>query len=194
MRLRVVERGHRLTQRLILTLFPLLVRTRPTDFTRILLYRPELFGKPFGRYAQVALRGASSWSVGERELFGAYTSAHNDCEFCTDLHCSIASRALGRDDVRTLVTAASTADLRPQVAAMLGFLGCLAADPSSLSAADLEPLRAVGLSDRAILEAVHAGTVLAIANRVVNALDARVAPPPQRDRIATLLLNRGYDL
>jgi hypothetical protein len=32
------------------------------------------------------------------------------------------------------------------------------------------------------------------ANRVVNALDARVATPPQLDRIATLLLIRGYDL
>jgi uncharacterized peroxidase-related enzyme len=194
MRLRIVERGHRLKQRLILTLFPLLVRTKPTDFTRILLYRPELFGKPFGRYSQVALRGASSWSIGERELFGAYRSARNDCEFCTDLHCSIASRALGRDDVPALLTAASTADLRPQVAAMLGFLGTLQADPASLSVADLKPLRAVGLSDRAILEATHAATVLAIANRVVNALDARVATPAQRDRIATLLLNRGYDL
>jgi hypothetical protein len=77
---------------------------------------------------------------------------------------------------------------------MVGFLGCLEADPASLSAADLEPLRAVGLSDDAILEATHAATVLAIANRVVNALDARVATPHQRDRIATLLLTRGYDL
>lgn len=193
MRLQVVERGHRLKQRLILGLFPLLAGTRPADFTRVLLYRPELFGGPFGRYSHAALRGDSSWSVGERELFGAYVSARNDCAFCTDLHCAIAGRALGRDDVRSVVTGGPVPDLRPEVVAVLSFLERQSEDPSSLSDADLERLRSAGLSDRDILDAVHAANVLAIANRVVNALGARQADPTQRDRIAALLLKRGYD-
>jgi uncharacterized peroxidase-related enzyme len=180
---------------MILWLFPLLARTRPTDFTRILLYRPEFFGKPFGRYAQSVLRGPSgAWSVGERELFGAYISAHNDCAFCTDLHCLIASRSLGLDDVDTIVAGKSTKGLRTQASLMLDFLQHMETDLGSLTPGHLGALRAAGLSDAAILEAVHAGTVLGIANRIVNALGAARATPTQNSRVAKMLLKKGYDL
>ena len=37
-----------------------------SDIRRILSYRPELFGQPFSAFLEVALRGPSDWSVGER--------------------------------------------------------------------------------------------------------------------------------
>jgi len=180
----VVRRGHRLRQKLLLALFPLLARSKPTDFMRILMYRPELFGKPFGKYAEAALRGPSSWSVGEREMFGAYVSTLNECDFCADLHCAIAARALGRSDV--------FAGNRPEVVAVLDFLRRL--ESGSVGSDDLAPLRAAGLTDQAIMEAVHAATVLTVANRVVTALGARKANPGQRDSTAAMLLKLGYDL
>jgi hypothetical protein len=48
---------------------------------RTVLYRPELFGKPYSDLIHALLRGPSDWSAGERELFAAFTSRLNTCRF-----------------------------------------------------------------------------------------------------------------
>jgi hypothetical protein len=52
-----------------------------SDIRRILSYRPELFGQPFSACLQRALRGASDWSIGERELFASFTAARLQCVY-----------------------------------------------------------------------------------------------------------------
>jgi hypothetical protein len=81
MRLSCVDRGHRLPQKLMLTLMRMVCFGEPLDVTKTLMYRPEFFGKPFCALAQAILRGPSAWSVGERELFGAFTAQVNHCGF-----------------------------------------------------------------------------------------------------------------
>jgi hypothetical protein len=81
MRLRAVEHRHRLPERLKLTLIRLVSGRRVPDVVKTLLYRPEFFGKPMGDWTQAVMRGPSSWSVGERELFAAFTSHLNQCVF-----------------------------------------------------------------------------------------------------------------
>lgn len=56
-------------------------RSGPPDVVKTLLYRPEFFGRLFSRLVHQAMRGPSEWSVGERELFAAYTSKLNQCVF-----------------------------------------------------------------------------------------------------------------
>ena len=58
-----------------------MLRSRLPDVVRAMLYRPEFFGKRFGALTQQLLRGPSQWSVGQRELFAAYTSLLNRCHF-----------------------------------------------------------------------------------------------------------------
>ena len=53
----------------------------PLGVVKTLLYRPELFGRPFSEALHEAMRGPSDWSPGERELFTAYTSSLNQCLF-----------------------------------------------------------------------------------------------------------------
>jgi hypothetical protein len=48
---------------------------------KTLMYRPELFGRPFSDEVDRAMRGPSDWSAGERELFAAFTSLLNQCPF-----------------------------------------------------------------------------------------------------------------
>jgi hypothetical protein len=81
MRLRTVERGHRLAERLKLVLISLVSRRRVPDIVKTLLYRPEFFGRPMCDWTQAVMRGPSPWSVGERELFAAFTSRMNQCLF-----------------------------------------------------------------------------------------------------------------
>jgi hypothetical protein len=55
--------------------------TEPLGVVKTILYRPELFGRPFSDALETAMRGPSEWSAGERELFAAFTSLLNQCPF-----------------------------------------------------------------------------------------------------------------
>ncbi len=79
-RLSVVERGHAPDEAAFLQ------ETReqgrePSGVVKTLLYRPELFGRPFSEELHVVMRGPSEWSAGERELFAGFTSLVNQCPF-----------------------------------------------------------------------------------------------------------------
>ena len=52
-----------------------------SDVRLMLMYRPELFGRPFSEALQEVMRGDSEWTVAERELFAAFVSAQNQCVF-----------------------------------------------------------------------------------------------------------------
>jgi hypothetical protein len=81
MRLRRVEHGHRLGEKLKLIRIRLVGRRRVPDVVKTILYRPEFWGRPMCQWTQAVMRGPSQWSVGERELFAAFTSRLNQCVF-----------------------------------------------------------------------------------------------------------------
>ena len=54
---------------------------RPLGVLKTLHYRPELFGRPYSDVLEVALRGPSDWSPGERELLAAFVSSLSECRF-----------------------------------------------------------------------------------------------------------------
>ena len=81
MRLKRVEHGHRLKEKLILGMIRLMQRRRAPDIVRTIFYRPEFLGKPMSAWTQAVMRGPSLWSVAERELFAAFTSKLNQCVF-----------------------------------------------------------------------------------------------------------------
>ena len=79
MRLKKVETGQRLPQKLLLLMISMMGEV--DDILRTVFYRPEFFGRPFSTAVHTALRGPSEWSVGERELFAAFVSRKNECAF-----------------------------------------------------------------------------------------------------------------
>ena len=81
MRLRAVEHNHRLPERLKLILIRLVGMRRVPDIVKTLMYRPAFWGRPMCDWTQAVMRGPSEWSVGERELFAAFTSRLNQCVF-----------------------------------------------------------------------------------------------------------------
>jgi len=81
MRLGVVERGHRIPQKLQLAMIRVVTRRRAVDIIRTVMYRPEFFGRPMNEWTQRVMRGPSDWAVWERELFAAFTSRLNRCVF-----------------------------------------------------------------------------------------------------------------
>lgn len=81
MRLKNVERGDGIEPKLIYGVIRLLSGFRAPDVIRTLFYRKKFFGEHHSRHTQAAMRGASEWSVGERELFAAFVSELNQCRF-----------------------------------------------------------------------------------------------------------------
>ncbi|HEX5074595.1 MAG TPA: hypothetical protein VFW03_15360 [Gemmatimonadaceae bacterium] len=80
MRLKKVHQGHRLPDKLMLTMMNLIVGHAP-GVVRTLRYRKEFFGHPFSELTQQVMRGPSEWTVGEREMFAAFVSRLNQCVF-----------------------------------------------------------------------------------------------------------------
>ena len=81
MRLAVVDHGHRPEEAAVLDMIRERSGVEPAGVVKTLLYRPELFGTPFSETLDVAMRGDSEWTPGERELFAGFTSLLNQCLF-----------------------------------------------------------------------------------------------------------------
>jgi hypothetical protein len=81
MRLGCVESGHDQRESKVLDLIREHRGAEPPDVLKTLHYRPELFGRPYSETLDLAMRGPSDWSVGERELFAAFVSSLNQCPF-----------------------------------------------------------------------------------------------------------------
>ena len=80
MRIKVVEAGH-VPDRALFAIIRAVSGFRAPDVVRTLRYRKAFFGGPHAAHTQAAMRGPSSWSVFERELFAAYVSRLNNCHF-----------------------------------------------------------------------------------------------------------------
>jgi len=56
-------------------------KAEAADVIKTHLYRPNVFGRWASPAFQDVMRGDSSWTAGERELFAAYTSRLLQCPF-----------------------------------------------------------------------------------------------------------------
>lgn len=75
---------------------------------------------------------------------------------------------------------------------MLGFLEKLTLNPRLVSPLDVEPLRAVGLPNEAIEEAVHVCALFNMYDRIADALDFEVSDAKAFEFGAVMLLKLGY--
>ena len=75
MRLPEIDRGDGVFNRLLIGFISLASRMRLPDAARVALYHKDFFGAPLGAWTQAAMRGPSTWSVGERELMAALAAS-----------------------------------------------------------------------------------------------------------------------
>jgi hypothetical protein len=81
MRLDCVDSGHDPAEARVLESIRMQRGMEPPDVLKTLHYRPELFGRPFSQALDLAMRGPSDWTPGERELFAGFVSSLNQCLF-----------------------------------------------------------------------------------------------------------------
>lgn len=75
---------------------------------------------------------------------------------------------------------------------MLGFIEKLTLAPESVSAADIGPLRTVGLSDAAIEDAIHVCTLFSVYDRLADSFNFDIPDEQGFAQSAAMLLKRGY--
>ena len=80
-RLECIDRGHAPDEAAMLAEIRERSGAEPLGVVKTLLYRPELFGRPFSEALHEVMRGPSDWSPGERELFAGFTSLLNQCHY-----------------------------------------------------------------------------------------------------------------
>jgi uncharacterized peroxidase-related enzyme len=166
MRPSVLEHGHRLRARMFIRLVRVLSRQRIDPVAQMALYRPQFFGDPMFRMGSEVLRGPSFWTPAEREYFAVFTSRVNECPFCVRMHAETTRvESAGTIDVN------NSGSIRPEVAAVLPLLEKVTRTPDQVKSSDVDAVRAAGVPDEGIVDALHVNLVFNIMNRLANAFD-----------------------
>ena len=192
MRLRILDHGHRLRQTLALRAIRVLGRTEPDPVAKVSLYRPELFGRPWLRFAESIMRGPSEWTAGERELIAAFVSRLNSCPFCTGIHEGTSSLLLGPSSGVDQLAHWQEGRFEPRLAATFELLEKVTRDPDAVDPADVAAVREAGVSDGAISDALYVCFMFSLINRIANAMDFSWRTDADRMRLASALNRIRY--
>jgi len=100
-----------------------------------------------------AMFGKSGLSRAEREAVAVVVSATNDCAYCVNHHTEALRRYIKDEEtLEMLMTADGLETLEPRLSNIVRHAEKLTSAPSAMTESDLGELRAVGLSDRDILD------------------------------------------
>jgi alkylhydroperoxidase family enzyme len=190
MRLEILDRGHRLGTKALLTVIRLVSRQPVVDAVKLAFYRPDFYGA--GDLTHEAMRGPSAWSIGDRELMAAYVSQVNDTQFCIAAHSATSGLFYG-DHAKVAATLADvdTAPIEEPLRATLRMLGKLTRT-DSIDADDVRAVLAEGVSREQIEDALAVCLAFNITDRLADAFDFSLASPAAMNAGAQHLLKRGY--
>jgi len=135
--------------------------------------RPDHF-RAFMHYHDLLMKGPSGLSRAEREAIVVVVSVENACQYCVTSH-GAALRILGKDAVIAdqIATNWRTADLSPRLRTILGFASRVNERGFAASDAEVDALRASGLSDDDIWDIAAVAAFFGLSNRMAGALDMR---------------------
>ena len=107
----------------------------------------------------------------ERELGAMVVSVTNGCVYCTSVHAQRFEQLATRSDtVAQVFDDARTAGTTERERAIARFAIAVTERPATLAAADIAPLRQVGMSDEEVIDLLHAVAIFGWANRLMQNL------------------------
>lgn len=113
-----------------------------------------------------------------RELGATTTSRINGCVYCAAVHArAYANASKQRDLIKRFLDEGIDADLPPLERAIVDLSAKVTTDPEGLTAADLQPLRDLGLDDLGILDIINYAAFFANANRLMLTLGEPTPAP-----------------
>lgn len=192
MRLPEIDRGDRLTSRLLIGFISVFSGMRLPDAARVAFYHKNFLGAPMGAWTQATMRGPSAWSVGERELMAAMVATWNSCAFCVGAHGAVAARTMEQPLVAAALADYRSAPISGTLKGALAFLEIMTLRPLELSGQHARAALRSGVTADALQDAIAVGTLFNIITRYADALDFAMPSAKEFDRAAAMLLKRGY--
>jgi AhpD family alkylhydroperoxidase len=192
MRLRILDSGHSFGTKALFALIRTISQQPVLDVVKLVKYRPDFYGGPMQRVTQEAMRGPSTWSVGERELMAAFIAKTNQCEFCAKAHGAVAQGAYqdGRD-IAAVLSDVETAAITEPLRATLLMLRKLTRE-NTVDADDMRAVLTAGASRQQIEDALAVCFSFNVICRLADAFGFFVPGPEAFEAGAKYLLARGY--
>ena len=127
-------------------------RGKISNILKLHSLNPEAMGNHLDLYMTIMF-GKSGLSRAEREATAVVVSATNECAYCVNHHAEALRRYIKDDEtLEMLMTADGLETLEPRLSNIVRYAEKLTSAPSAMTESDLGELRAVGLSDRDILD------------------------------------------
>ena len=192
MRLGILNHGYGFGTKLLFGVIGLFSRQPLPDAARLTFYRPDFYGSYSKALTHEAMRGASEWSVAERELMAAYVSSLNECPFCVGAHTATATQASGDGAmVAAALAGLESAPVEEGLRAALRMLGKLTRD-GHVAAEDMRAVLDAGVSRQQIEDTLAVCCAFNVTNRLANAFGFELLRPEGFQAGAKYLLRRGY--
>jgi AhpD family alkylhydroperoxidase len=192
MRLRILDSGHSFGTKALFALIRAVSRQPVLDVVKLVKYRADFYGEPMQGVTHEAMRGPSTWSVGDRELMAAFVAKTNQCEFCTKAHAAVAQGAYRDEEkVSALLSDLDATAIEEPLGATLLMLGKLTRE-HTVDADDIRAVLAAGASPQQIEDALAVCFSFNVIGRLADAFGFFVPGPKAFDAGAKYLLARGY--
>ena len=151
-------------------------RGKVSNILKVHSLNPEAMADHLDLYMTVMF-GKSGLTRAEREAIGVVVSATNECAYCVQHH-SQALRHYVEDDetLEMLMTADGLETLEPRLSNIVRHAEKLTSAPAAMTESDLGELRAVGLSDRDILDLTLVTAYFNFVNRIALGLGVNFTP------------------
>jgi alkylhydroperoxidase family enzyme len=193
MRLAILDNGHSFGTKALFALIRTVSRQPVLDVIKLVKYRADFYGEPMQGVTHEAMRGPSTWSIGDRELMAAFVAKTNHCEFCTKAHLAVAQGAYHRDGKRVsaLLSDLDIETVEEPLQATLLMLGKLTRE-HTVDEDDMRAVLAAGASRRQIEDALAVCFSFNVIGRLADAFGFFVPRPEAFEAGAKYLLARGY--
>jgi uncharacterized peroxidase-related enzyme len=192
MRLEILNSGYRPGTKLLFALIQLFSRQPVPDAAKLVFYRPDFYGSRAKKFTHEAMRGASAWSVADRELMAAYVSTVNESAFCVAAHSATARQAYqDGPKVAAVLADLDSAPVEDGLRATLRMLGKLAKE-GKVDADDMRQVLSAGVSRQQVADALAVGAAFNTTGRLADAFSFAVLSPEGFEAGAKYLLKRGY--
>jgi uncharacterized peroxidase-related enzyme len=190
MRLKILNNGYGVKTKILFSLIQLFSRQPFPDAAKLVFYNPYFYGAI--KHTHEAMRGASSWSIGDRELMAAFVAKLNECPFCIKAHSTTAAMAYkDKNKVVAVLSDLKTAPIGEELRATLRMLQKLTIE-NTINANDMREVLEAGVSPEQIEDALEVCFAFNITTRLANAFDFEILSPKGFEAGAKFLLKRGY--
>lgn len=145
-------------------------RGKISNILKVHSLNPDALGDHLDLYMTIMF-GRSGLSRLEREAIAVVVSANNDCDYCVNHHAeSLRHYLKDEDSLNLLMSADGLETLEPRLSNIVRHAEKLTNAPGAMTESDLGELRAVGLSDKDILDLTLVTAYFNFVNRIALGL------------------------